>query len=53
MNEKKNNSAATRPKKPEPHYQITKAGSLGLLALGDIGLELWRAVRDEKKQTNE
>ncbi len=26
-------------------YKITAGGSLGLLALGDIGLEKWREVR--------
>lgn len=27
------------------HYKIDKQGSLGLLALGDLGLKAWRKVR--------
>ena len=30
-------------------YKITPEGSLGLLALGDIGLKKWREVRGELK----
>lgn len=39
-------------KKPsvQKEFQISKEGSLGLLALGDIGLEAWRAVRDQQKK---
>ncbi len=29
-------------------YKITMKGSLGILALGDVGLIKWRKVRDEK-----
>jgi len=37
-------------------YEVPALGSLGLLALGDIGLKLWREKRDseeakEKKDT--
>ena len=28
-------------------YKISPKGSLGLLALGDIGLEAWRKVRHQ------
>lgn len=28
-------------------YNITKEGSLGLLALGDVGLLAWREVKKE------
>jgi len=28
-------------------YKITEKGSLGLLALGDIGLRAWRKVKNE------
>lgn len=31
-------------------YQITKQGSLGLLALGHIGLLKWREVLNDKKK---
>ena len=32
------------------NYNVTPHGSLGLLALGDIGIKLWRdAVRDNSK----
>ena len=36
-------------------FQITPAGSLGLLALGAVGLKKWREVRDAaiKKDKNE
>lgn len=30
-------------------YTIPKEGSLGLLALGDVGLRKWREVRDGKR----
>ena len=28
-------------------YNITEQGSLGILALGDVGLRAWRKVRNE------
>ncbi|MFD2551964.1 hypothetical protein ACFSQP_09060 [Bizionia sediminis] len=31
--------------------KITPAGSLGLLALGDIGLRAWREVKKESTNT--
>lgn len=31
---------------------LTAEGSLGLLALGDIGLELWRKAKSAKKATS-
>lgn len=33
-------------------YEITSEGSLGLLALGDIGIEKWREAKNkEAKET--
>lgn len=31
-------------------FKITPAGSLGILALGDIGLREWRKVKRESNQ---
>jgi hypothetical protein len=31
-------------------YEIPKEGSLGLLALGDVGLRLWREVKNNTKE---
>ena len=36
----------------EIDYKITVKGSLGILALGDVGLIKWRKVRDEKLKDN-
>ena len=33
-------------------FQITEKGSLGLLALGDIGLRAWRKVKQESFKKN-
>lgn len=35
--------------------EITEKGSLGILALGDVGLRAWRRVKQEKirKKNNE
>lgn len=33
--------------KNRPEFKITEKGSLGLLALGDIGLRAWRKVKQE------
>ena len=48
--DKKNNKARTKI-----NYKIPPEGSLGLLALGDIGLEAWRKVKREfnKEKLNE
>jgi len=35
--------------KTDKKYEIPKGGSLGLLALGDIGLVKWREKRGEMK----
>ncbi|GER60670.1 hypothetical protein [Patiriisocius marinus] len=32
---------------PGKKVEITKDGSLGLLALGDVGLRAWREVRNK------
>lgn len=39
--------------KQEKKYTITPSGSLGLLALGDIGLEKWREVCAAEKDSTE
>lgn len=33
-------------------YEIPMEGSLGLLALGDIGLRAWRKVKQEVRHKN-
>ncbi|MEH6534803.1 MAG: hypothetical protein V7719_00310 [Psychroserpens sp.] len=33
--------------------EITEKGSLGLLALGDVGLRAWRQVKKEARQKRE
>jgi len=41
-------------KKSEKHpIQVTEKGSLGLLALGDIGLRAWREVKKVAQQKRE
>lgn len=35
--------------KKNKHFIIKKEGSLGLLALGDIGLRSWRKVKQKDK----
>ena len=37
----------------EKKYKITKQGSLGLLALGHIGLKQWREVVEREKKKEE
>ena len=37
-------------KKKKSNYIVTEKGSLGLLALGDVGLDMWRNVRDGKNE---
>jgi len=34
----------------EAPFKITEKGSLGLLALGDIGIRAWRKIKKEAKQ---
>ena len=36
------------PEKKEFTYEVTAEGSLGLLALGAVGIRAWRKKRDEK-----
>lgn len=31
----------------DKEYKVTPAGSLGLLAMGDVGLRAWRKAREE------
>ena len=35
------------------NQHIPKEGSLGLLALGDVGLRAWRKVKQELEDSNE
>lgn len=37
------------PLKPGDEYVVSAMGSLGLLALGDVGLKAWREKREEVK----
>jgi len=46
----KNNKSLQTGQKVE--FEITEKGSLGLLALGDIGLRAWRKVRQEIHKKN-
>ena len=41
----------TNGKDPEGNipFEVTAAGSLGLLALGAIGIKAWRKKREEEK----
>jgi len=39
-------------KKPQATFEIPVEGSLGLLALGAVGLRMWRKVRNEAKGTS-
>lgn len=34
------------------NIEITEKGSLGLLALGDIGVRAWRKIKKEGQQKN-
>jgi hypothetical protein len=34
-------------------YEVTSQGSLGLLALGAVGIKAWRKKRDEEKKNSE
>ncbi len=43
----------TRNIREKTEIQIQPEGSLGLLALGHVGLRIWRQVRDTQKKTNE
>lgn len=33
--------------------ELDKNGSLGLLALGDVGLEIWKKLQEEEDQIHE
>lgn len=46
-----NNSDSAGKPEPGSVYTIPAEGSLGLLALGAKGIELWRQKRDALKQT--
>lgn len=37
----------------EKPFKVTKEGSLGLLAFGDIGLTEWRKVKSELRKKDE
>ncbi|MBC8342840.1 MAG: hypothetical protein ISR55_10180 [Bacteroidetes bacterium] len=45
------NSKVNKVKKEYPEYKIPVEGSLGLLALGAVGLVAWRKVRRENRRT--
>lgn len=34
-------------------HKMTKEGSLGLLALGDVGIRLWRQFKKEQQDLDE
>ncbi|MFL5762610.1 MAG: hypothetical protein ACJ77K_01630 [Bacteroidia bacterium] len=38
--------------KPGEIYTVTAEGSLGLLALGAVGIKAWRAKREEEEKKN-
>jgi hypothetical protein len=37
-------------KNKKPNYTVTAQGSLGLLALGDLGIQLWRDAIKENRE---
>jgi hypothetical protein len=39
--------------KPKALFEIPAEGTLGLLALGAVGLRMWRKVREEAKDQND
>lgn len=39
--------------KEEKIYEIPKEGSLGILALGSVGVKAWRKERDQQNVENE
>jgi hypothetical protein len=39
--------------KKKQSYTITPQGSLGLLALGDVGVRLWREAREKSKSESD
>ena len=55
MSYNRNKNFKKKQNKKNPANYVTKEGSLGLLALGDLGLDMWRAVRNDnvKKTINE
>ncbi len=50
-----NNTRTMKEDGIESKIEITKEGSLGLLALGDIGLRAWRKVKrnHQSSKTND
>lgn len=34
-------------------FELKPEGSLGILALGDLGIEMWRKVRDSAKSKDD
>lgn len=45
----KNNLNNSNQKKSKENFDIPVEGSLGLLALGAVGLKAWRKKRDEEE----
>lgn len=39
--------------KKKQSYTVTPQGSLGLLALGDVGIRLWREAREKGKSESD
>ena len=40
-----------KTKNPEEEFTLTAQGSIGILALGSVGIRKWREVAKEKKET--
>ncbi|MEY4603047.1 MAG: hypothetical protein RIT43_339 [Bacteroidota bacterium] len=37
--------------KEKKEFKVTAEGSLGILALGAVGIRLWRQAKEEKEKT--
>ncbi len=53
MSQEKPQPTHTTQPQPGDVYEIPPEGSLGLLALGAVGLKLWRQKRDEHQKQQE
>lgn len=51
MEEQKNQVTPVKLQ-PGEKYEVTPLGSLGLLALGDVGITLWREARRKAEEEN-
>ena len=53
MESKKEDTSTNKPGSNQPAaYEVSAEGSLGLLALGAIGIKAWRKKREEAKSSN-